>query len=174
MDLQGKLIELSDYGVSFNVSNGNFVVRIQYSGEWDVISPEDEKIGFYRDDKDSNVYYYVAPVSVDLERLFAAIDETIVYNHELEEKVVLFKEKMKELQAIFADEPIELLRTLEFKLKRKKEKPRKAKVSENAVESEEIAAPEQKVEEEKTYSVGKEETVTVSEIDAKINEVIGE
>lgn len=168
MTLQERLIELSGYGISFNVANGNFVVRIRYNSEWDVIKPENSEIGFYRDDNDDNIYYYVAPVSMDIETLFSAIDETILYNRELEEKVVLFKEKMNELQKIFAKEPIDVLKTLEFKVKKKKEKVKKEKMIVDELCEDDIKNEEQKIEE-------KEETNTsLSEIDAKIDAVLNE
>lgn len=168
MDLQEKLIELSEYNVSFNVANGSFVIRIKYDDRWTVIQPDSKDISFYRDDSNDSVYYYVAPITVGIDKMFSAIDETIEYNRELEIKVELFKQKMNELQEIFAQEPLEVLNTLEFKMKRKKEKQKKDKTNETKKE-ENVSEETERTEE---MSGNEEETSKISEIDAKINEVL--
>ena len=160
MDLQEKLVELSEYNVSFNVANGNFVVRVKYDGSWTIIQPDGNDISFYRDENDNTVYYYVAPVTVNIEKLFLAIDETIDYNRELEQKIVLFKKKMAELQEIFSQEPLEVLNTLEFKMKRKTAKQKKEKQTE-----ERDVASDGNGRKEK-------EDGEMSEIDAKINNAL--
>lgn len=181
MDLQEKLIELSEYGVSFNVASGNFVIKIKYNSNWTIIQPDGNEIAFYRDENDDSVYYYVASVTTSIDKIFFAIDETIEYNRELELKVELFKEKMSELQEIFAQEPLDVLRTLEFKLKKKKkEKTKKEKVvkeKEKVVKEkeddinniEEVSENEPAVDKNEETE---EQEETLSEIDVKINEVL--
>lgn len=169
MDLQEKLIELSEYGVSFNVANDNFVIKIKYNDNWTIIQPDGDDIAFYRDENVNSVYYYVAPITTSIDKIFAAIDETIDYNRELELKVQLFKVKMTELQEIFTHESLEVLNTLEFKFKKKREKLKKDKIIK---EKEEILDESDILEEntnKNTETVEKEE---VSEIDAKINELL--
>lgn len=165
-NLQEKLIELSQYNVTFNVANGNFIIRVKYKTDWDIIKPANENISFYRDENDELLYYYVAPISITIDEIFYAIDETILFNKELEEKVILFNEKVKELQTIFAKESIETLNTLEFKVKRKKEK-KKDKSSLDNVNDTIIEVKEKTNENE----VVDEKT---SEIDEKINAVLKE
>ena len=164
MDLQERLIELSEYGISFNVANGNFVVKIQYPKDWSIFQPINNDIGFYRDENNELLYYYVAPVTISIEEIFASIDEIFDYNKELELKVKLFKEKMTELQEIFSKESLEVLNTLEFKLKKKKDKQKKEK---NVAEAEIKENTEAKKAEET-----KEEEIKPSEIDEKINKVL--
>ena len=174
MDLQEKLIELSEYGVSFNVASGNFVIKIKYNSNWTIIQPDGNEIAFYRDENDDSVYYYVASVTTSIDKIFFAIDETIEYNRELELKVELFKEKMSELQEIFAQEPLDVLRTLEFKLKKKKkEKTKKEKVVKE--KEDDINNIEEVSENEPTVDKNEEteeQEETLSEIDVKINEVL--
>lgn len=166
MDLQEKLIELSEYGVSFNVANGNFVIRIKYDKHWTIIQPDGDDIAFYCDESSDSVYYYVASVTTNIEKLFHAIDETIEYNRELEKKVELFKKKMNELQEIFAQEPLETLNTLEFKIKKKKEKQKKEKPLKETDTIQNNELPD----EEKTEEINK--TEDISDIDAKISELL--
>ena len=175
MDLQEKLIELSEYGVSFNVASGNFVIKIKYNSNWTIIQPDGNEIAFYRDENDDSVYYYVASVTTSIDKIFFAIDETIEYNRELELKVELFKEKMSELQEIFAQEPLDVLRTLEFKIKKKKkkEKTKKEKVVKEKEDDinniEEVSENEPAVDKNEETE---EQEETLSEIDVKINEVL--
>lgn len=167
MDLQEKLIELSGYGVTFNVANNNFVIKIKYDENWSIIQPEGNDIAFYRDEANNSVYYYVAPITVSIDKLFSAIDETIEYNQELELKVKLFREKMTELQELFTKESLEVLKTLEFKVKKKRDKVKKSKQTE--IEEEVFG------ENESVKDIEKEDTVEEekeSEIDKKISELI--
>lgn len=175
MDLQEKLIELSEYGVSFNVASGNFVIKIKYNSNWTIIQPDGNEIAFYRDENDDSVYYYVASVTTSIDKIFFAIDETIEYNRELELKVELFKEKMSELQEIFAQEPLDVLRTLEFKLKKKKKKEKTKKEKVVKEKEDDINNIEEVSENEPAVNKNEEteeQEETLSEIDVKINEVL--
>ena len=167
MDLQEKLIELSGYGVTFNVANNNFVIKIKYDDNWSIIQPEGNDIAFYRDESNNSVYYYVAPITVSIDKLFSAIDETIEYNQELELKVKLFREKMTELQELFTKESLEVLKTLEFKVKKKRDKIKKSKQTEIEEEVSEENESVKDAEKEDTVEEEKE-----SEIDKKISELI--
>lgn len=184
MRLQDKLIELSEYGVTFNVADGKFVVRVKYKKDWDVVTPENKSVSFFPDDADSTLFWYVAPVSTDMEVLFEAIDETIRYNKELEEKTELFREEIMRLQEIFTKEPISVLRTLEYKFK----KPKAKKVKQSDKEAGETStidnvtredddsndvANAEKASEEKTYVT--EEAVkeeATSDIDSLVEAAI--
>ena len=176
MDLQERLIELSEYGANLNVANGNFVIKIKYDSKWSIIQPDGDEIAFYRDENDSSVYYYVAPVSISIDKIFAAIDETIDYNKELEQKVVLFKQKMEELQDIFAKESLEVLNTLEFKVKKKKvannkkEKQTKEEVEEQTEAKNEVESTT--VEETKETEKEEKKEDKLSEIDDKISKIL--
>ena len=173
MDLQEKLIELSEYGVSFNVANDNFVIKIKYNDNWTIIQPDGDDIAFYRDENVNSVYYYVAPITTSIDKIFAAIDETIDYNLELELKVKLFREKMTELQELFTKENLEVLKTLEFKVKKKKDKIKKSKQTEIEEEVEEQTETKNEVESttvEETKETEKEEKP--SEIDDKISKIL--
>ena len=119
MKLEEKLISLSEYGIEFKTYKNNFIITITYHDGWSIIKPSDEKIKFIRDNNNPNTYYYATEVSADrthLEGIFATIDETIKYNKELEEKMILLKEKIDELSKLFVDKPISELRRLEFKI----------------------------------------------------------
>lgn len=122
MSLQDRIIALSEYSLSFETYEGNFVVAIAYKPNWKVKRPQNEKIKFYADDENKGVCYYEMPIGGDIDEVFKSIDEVIAHNKEYEKKIELFKEKTEELKAIFKAEPLSVLKTLEFKLTRKKTK----------------------------------------------------
>lgn len=125
MNLQDKLISLSDYKIGFTMYDEKFLISITYKDTWSVIMPEDKEITFMKDEKHDNIFYYTTPLNGDpqhLQHIFDTIDETIAYNKELEEKVVLFNEKIEEMQDLFSKKSIDELRTMEFTFKTSKRK----------------------------------------------------
>lgn len=119
MGLQEKLIELAPYKLGCRAEDGFYLVNITYEKNWSVVPPDNKRIEC---GGDGDVYYYCAPIdSVDLNEIFKCIDETIAYNKTLREKLDLFKIKVGEMQKMFAEENLETLKTLTFKVKRKKQ-----------------------------------------------------
>lgn len=175
MTLQDRLVELSQYGVNFSIANGTFVITIKYDSGWDVIQPEEEGVECYRDDNNTDVYYYTAPISVNIDKLFESIYTTINYNKDIEKKLELFKVKMKELQEVFAAEDLETLKGLEFRFKKKRGKPKKKDIKEKTTEntSDNVKKIDEATEEEtgKTEENDKE-VEKPSDIDSKISEAL--
>jgi hypothetical protein len=59
-------------------------------------------------------------MEVGFEKVFEAIEDTISFNEVALLKQQLFMEKIKELQILFEDEPLDVLETIEFKYKKRK------------------------------------------------------
>ena len=162
MRLEEKLISLSEYGVNFRTYKDNFIVSITFKDGWSIIKPSDEKIKFLKDNEKSNTYYYATEVSKDtthLEGIFETIDETINHNKEVEEKVVLLKEKIDELSKLFVDTPISELKRLEFKI------PPQKKTGQSSKKKKETQV---RSKEKKELEVKNEETSVENDIDKKI------
>ena len=148
MTLQERLVALAPYNAGFNIYDNQFVINITYVDNWVVVEPDkDSDIMLTKDLANENLYYYIAPMSVSFDTIFDLVDMTINYNIELQEKVVFFKEKVNELKTLFANEDLESLRTLEFKLKKKKQTPPKKTVKKKAekVEKKEVKEVEKDV-----------------------------
>jgi hypothetical protein len=121
MTLQERLVALAPYNAGFNIYDNQFVVNVTYADGWVVVDPDkDSDVILTKDLSNQNLYYYIAPMSVPFDDIFELVDLTINYNIELQEKVVFFKEKVGELKELFTNEDLETLKTLEFKLKKKK------------------------------------------------------
>lgn len=174
MTLQDRLVELSQYGVNFSIANGTFVITIKYDKGWDIIQPDEEGVECYRDDNNTDIYYYTAPISVNIDKLFESIYTTINYNKDIEKKLELFKAKMKELQEVFAAEDLETLKGLEFKFKKKRGKPKKKDTKEKSVENETNNTEEtdETTEESEKTEMNDEEIEKPSDIDSKISEAL--
>lgn len=129
MSLQENLIEFSPYNIDFKTQNGWFIISLEYNDEWSIIEPENSKIEYLKKD---NRHYYGSSIdnSSIIDEVFELIRNTINYNKDIEKKLNLFQDKIKELQEIFAQEEYEDLLTLEFKIK-KKRKYIKKKLNDN-------------------------------------------
>jgi hypothetical protein len=112
MDWENRLKELSGYDISFEIKQGYYHIALKYDDGWDVLIPDNENIYV---EKRNGVYHYIASVDTSkIEDLFKSIDATIDYNMDLQKKLILFKQKTEELQALFADEEYEKLQTIKF------------------------------------------------------------
>ena len=77
-------------------------------------------------------YYFWATMETGFDAVFDAVDFNIKANQEAQEKKDFLAEKTKELQKLVLEEDMSVLKTLEFKVTRKKPKPtQKKKVEEN-------------------------------------------
>ena len=124
MEWENRLKELSGYNISFEIKQGYYHIALTYDDGWDVLIPDNENIYV---EKRNGVYHYIASIdTAKIEDLFKSIDATIDYNMDLQKKLILFKQKTEELQALFADEDYEKLQTIKFVFEEIKPKKRKA------------------------------------------------
>lgn len=122
ISFQERLMSLANYNVVYNVSDGNIIIKICFSDDWIVQSPTNKDIAFAEDNQSKGTYWYVCPMATDtINAVFKSIDDTIFYNKEIELKKNLFRDKINELKTIFENEDYEILKTLEFKVKNKKD-----------------------------------------------------
>lgn len=77
-----------------------------------------------------NGYYFWAPMENGFDAVFDAVECNIKANQEAQEKKNFLAEKIKELQQLVFDEDMSVLKTLEFKIKKKKAAAPKKKVGE--------------------------------------------
>ena len=109
--------------MNLSSENGIIYIRVQFPKGWgcsevtehnfSVKSVQDEIPGYF---------YFFADMEVGFDKVFDAIEYNIQFNEEAQAKVGLLKEKIEELKYIFENEDIDVLKTLEFKYKKKKQK----------------------------------------------------
>ena len=111
MNLQKKLIQLSEYKCSFKYVESYFLVSMVYPENWSIIPCEDKSIDVAEED---GVTFYAAPIETDINKAFELIDDTILYNLDVEKKMNLLKFNINKLQEMFSTMDLEELETLEF------------------------------------------------------------
>lgn len=119
MNLQKKLIQLSEYKCSFKYVDSYFLVSVTYPENWSIIPSEDRSIEVA---EENGVTFYAAPIETDIEVAFTLIDDTIAYNLDVEKKMALLKYNIGKLQELFAEKDLDELETIEFVFKQQKEK----------------------------------------------------
>lgn len=180
------------YGISIRTTSAAdgveyYVVTINFNPKWNVVKPSDETVNCVSQ-TESGAYVYFTEVNNGIDTVFDAIDDTINYNEDVEKKITLLRQKISELQELFANETYENLQRLTFVIqdgaKKRGRKPKQQEVVEEVKEEvkdditncdniQEI--PVETVEEEtpKVDTNTGENVEEASDIDAKIAAALG-
>lgn len=174
MTLNEQLIRLSSYKINFNIYEGTVIISLEYPKDWTVLEINSSDI---QTTSENGRQFYWVPLQMDVEKVFELIDETIEYNKDIEAKSELFKQKIDEMRKIFLEEDLQTLRTMEFKMKKKKlPKKKVTEEKENNITEVNDAAndkqtpPENKQEEVITEPVKEENMVSLEETNSKVKE----
>lgn len=128
LDIISRIKKLGEYFNSMSIEgeNGIIYVRVNFPKGWgcsevtehnfNVTAVKDEIPGFF---------YFYTETDLGVERIFDAIEYNIKFNQDAQDKVNLLREKIEQLKKIFEEEDISVLKTLEFKYKKKKERVKK-------------------------------------------------
>ena len=123
MDIKKRIEKIGNYFNSMNLSseNGIIYIRVHFPKGWgcsevtehnfNVKSVQDEIPGYF---------YFFADMEIGFDKVFDAIEYNIKFNEEAQAKVRLLTEKIEELKDIFENEDINILKTLEFKYKKRR------------------------------------------------------
>lgn len=174
MTLNEQLIRLSSYKINFNIYEGTVIISLEYPKDWTVLQVNSNDI---QTTSENGRQFYWVPLQTDVEKVFELIDETIEYNKDIEAKSELFKQKIDEMRKIFLEEDLQTLRTMEFKMKKKKLPKKKVteEKEDNITEVNDTADDKQtpsenKQEEVVTESVKEENMVSLEETNSKVKE----
>lgn len=151
MNLQKKLIQLSEYKCSFKYVESYFLVSMVYPENWSIIPCEDKSIDVAEED---GVTYYAALIETDINKAFELIDDTILYNLDVEKKMNLLKFNINKLQEMFATMDLEELETIEFvTTKSKVSKNKEKKSTKTKKVAKKVTSKKKKVEDTVTEDV---------------------
>lgn len=151
MNLQKKLIQLSEYKCSFKYVESYFLVSMVYPENWSIIPCEDKSIDVAEED---GVTFYAAPIETDINKAFELIDDTILYNLDVEKKMNLLKFNINKLQEMFATMDLEELETIEFvTTKSKVSKNKEKKSTKTKKVAKKVTSKKKKVEDTVTEDV---------------------
>ena len=127
VDINDRIEKLGKYFVSFNIADGVAYALVDLPKTWNVPMTLDYfKVKTAK--KEDKGFYFFSEVSEGIGNIFKAIDSVIELNKEYEEKKALLVEKANEMKELFAVEPLEKLRRLEFTFARQKKQKAKKKV----------------------------------------------
>lgn len=132
---QERVKRLEDFRPAIEFRDGAFILKIRYNKAWTVLQPYDtKKVAYSEDENRPGLHWYVSTIE-DSDMVFDLIEQTIEVNKEMEKKITLYKEKVKELQELFlSDIPYTKLTTLEFTFPPQKKKKKVLKEVVTAVE----------------------------------------
>lgn len=115
---QKRMMAYVKYGISIRTTSAAdgveyYVVTINFNPKWNVVKPLDETVSCVNQ-TESGAYVYFTEVNNGIDAVFDAIDHTINYNEDVEKKITLLRQKINELQELFANETYENLQRLSF------------------------------------------------------------
>lgn len=125
MNIKERIERLGMYFHSMNVAAENNIiyVRVQFPKGWGCSELTEHNFSVTAvTDEIPGYFYFFANMDVGFDKIFDAIEYNIQFNEEAQAKVSLLREKIEELKTIFENEDINVLKTLEFKYKKKKTK----------------------------------------------------
>lgn len=128
LDIIDRIKKLGSYFNSMNIEGENDIiyVRVCFPKGWvcSEVTEHNFNVKAVKDEVPGYFYFYTE-TQCGFESLFDAIDYNIKFNQDAQDKVNLLRIKIEELKNIFEEEDISVLRTLEFKYRKKKEKIKK-------------------------------------------------
>lgn len=111
--INARLKSLQPYVIGLRFSKGIAVIDTILKDKW--VVPENEIIKIGTKKEKPNYYMFYSEVeSVGVDELLDYIEYSIGVNIEKEKKEILLKEKIKELELLFSEEPLERLENLLF------------------------------------------------------------
>lgn len=141
MNIKERIERLGVYFNSMNVAAENNIiyVRVQFPKGWGCseLTEHNFNVTAVTDDI-PGYFYFFANMDIGFDKIFDAIEFNIQFNEEAQAKVSLLREKIEELKMIFETEDITVLKTLEFKYKKKVKKNTKTKQKENLTQEDNI------------------------------------
>lgn len=170
--LQERIKELDEYRPNISYKDGAFVLKIYFKQGWNILEPSNDKVAYKKDDVKKGLHWYVSMID-DSDMIFDLIEETIAVNKEMEKKLLLYKEKVKDLQELFlSDIQYEKLVTLQFtfpgeKMKRGRKGKKQEDLVQDEVSAEEAVVGIESIEPAKEVSTGE-----LSELDKKVMEAL--
>lgn len=128
MNIKERIEKLNPYFKSMNLAaeNGIIYILVEFPKGWGFseLTEYNFNVKVVRNEFPGQFYFF-ADIEIGFDALFDAIEYNIIFNEDAQTKVFLLREKIEELKDIFEKEDITTLKTLEFKIVKKKKNNRK-------------------------------------------------
>lgn len=121
MGVNEHINKLGAYFKKMNIAEGIIFVTVTFPDGWKISTKISDKYEVkVMATEDHAGFYFATELSNGFDNLFNAIHDTITFNEVAGIKKSLFIEKVNELQKLFEEEPLDVLKTIEFKFSPKK------------------------------------------------------
>lgn len=128
--MQNRINNIIEYFRGFNIADGIAYIHVTFPKTWQLPNNNILNNEFKTNVASDNTgIYFFTKYENGINIVFDAVEFTIDFNKDLEEKTSLFKDKVSELKELFMQEKLDVLKTLQFKFTKKK--TTKKKISNN-------------------------------------------
>lgn len=119
--MQNRINNIIEYFRGFNIADGIAYIHVTFPKTWQLPNNNILNNEFKTSVASDNTgIYFFTKYENGINIVFDAVEFTIDFNKDLEEKTSLFKDKVSELKELFMQEKLDVLKTLQFKLNKKK------------------------------------------------------
>lgn len=122
MSIQDRINKIGPFFKKMGVTDKFIYIVLNFPDRWGISESAMENFKITSTRLENGEYYFYADRQIGFDNMFDAIEYTINFNRQAEEKIELLKAKINELQKIFSEEDISVLKTIEFKYKKKNSK----------------------------------------------------
>lgn len=124
MDITKRIEKVKEYFIKFNIDDEAITLALKFPTKWAIPNAEFLKEQ-YNVVAGATPYgvIYATELANGFEKIFDAVEYTIRFNMEAQERLTLLNEKVEELKKLFVGESLEKLRTLNFVFDKKKKAP---------------------------------------------------
>lgn len=118
--MQKRIDKIKEYFKELNISGNIIYITVVFPPKWAIseLLEENFKVKVVPRQDGQGIYFFT-DLTNGFDKLFDAIDYTIEFNKQAQEKIELLMYKIEELKELFNNEDISTLKTLKFSYKKK-------------------------------------------------------
>ena len=122
MEITERITKIKDYFLKFNIDEGAIILALKFPKEWTIPDAKflKEQYGVVTGAAQYGSIIFATELQSGFNKLFDAVEYTIIFNKEAQERLSLLNAKILELKKLFATEPLDSLKKLKFELGKKR------------------------------------------------------
>lgn len=164
--MEERIKNLEGYFEEFNITEGIIYVKVKFPNKWQIpdsaLLTEHFAVKVANDSDKKYSYYFFGELGNGVENVFDAIDFTIMFNKDIEEKTTLLTQKVNELKDLFASRTLDELKNLKIEIVYNKTEEKKTRKKGGKKLKEEIKKDE-------IINEVHEEVLTHSQLEGKVD-----
>lgn len=122
MEITERITKIEDYFLKFNIDEGAIILALKFPKEWTIPDAKflKEQYGVVAGAAQYGSIIFATELQSGFNKLFDAVEYTICFNKEAQERLALLNAKILELKKLFATEPLDSLKKLKFEVGKKR------------------------------------------------------